>query len=93
MTGSIQDWHALFREAYQCTKPGGYIQSFEAMPWMESDDGTVAEDSAMAQWSQIFIEGGKRLGRTFTMIPDGIQRGGIEDAGFVDIKEADFKVG
>lgn len=93
MTGSIQDWPALFREAYRCTKPGGYIQSFEAMPWMESDDQTVTENSAMSQWPQLFIEGGKILGRTFTMITDGVQRGGIEAAGFVDIQEADFKVG
>lgn len=93
MTGSIQDWHALFKEAYRCTKPGGYIQSFEAMPWMESDDQTITEDSAMSQWSKIFIEGGKRIGRTFTMISDGEQREGIEAAGFVDVQEADFKVG
>lgn len=25
LAGSIQDWPALFREAYRCTKPGGWI--------------------------------------------------------------------
>lgn len=93
MTGSIQDWPALFKEAYRCVKPGGYIESFEVEPWYVSDDGSVPEDSAMAQWGPLFVEGGKKLGRTFTMSSDGIQRSGIEDAGFVDLCETDFKVG
>ena len=93
LTGSIQDWPALFKEAYRCTKPGGWIESFDTSGGFESDDGSVKENSAIAQWGKIFAEGGKMLGRTFRMFEDRIQRRGLEEAGFVDIQEVDFKVG
>lgn len=93
LTGSIQDWPSLFKEAYRCIKPGGYIESFEAEPWILSDDASVPENGALARWGPLFVEGGKILGRTFTMSSDGTQRKGIEDAGFVDLHETDYKVG
>ncbi|KAH7310828.1 S-adenosyl-L-methionine-dependent methyltransferase [Stachybotrys elegans] len=92
MTGSIVDWKALFREAFRCCAPGGYMESLESSPWFKSDDGTVTDTSAMGQWGKLFVEGSKKLGRTFTMVPDGLQREGMEEAGFVDIQEFDMKV-
>lgn len=59
---------------------------------MQSDDGTVLEDSAMGQWGKLFVSGSKILGRTFTMVDDGLQRSGIAAAGFVDIDEFNIKV-
>lgn len=46
----------------------------------------------MAQWGKLFLEGGKILGRIFTMVDDGTQRSAMEKAGFIDIKEHDVKV-
>ena len=59
---------------------------------MESDDGTVTETSAMNQWGKFFIEGGKKLGRTFTIIDDDLQPKGITDAGFTNVQTWDLKV-
>lgn len=59
---------------------------------MESDDGTVKEDSAMGQWGKFYVEGGKKLGNSFTVLEDGTQRKAMEEAGFVDIGEFNFKV-
>lgn len=87
LIGSIVDWSALFKEAYKCCKPGGYVESFEPSPVMESDDGTVLETSAMGQWAKFFIEGGRKFGRSFTVIDDDVQRKAMEEAGFVDIEE------
>ncbi|KAJ4112360.1 hypothetical protein NW765_015430 [Fusarium oxysporum] len=39
--GSISDWSALFKEAFRVCKPGGWVESYEASPRMESDDGTL----------------------------------------------------
>lgn len=48
---------------------------------------------AVKQWGEFFAEGGKRLNRVFDVIGSGVQRKSMEEAGFVDIVERDFKVG
>jgi hypothetical protein len=90
--GSIPDWYALFKSAFTSCKPGGYVESLESAPWLESDDGTVLESSALAGWGQLFVKGSEKLGRTFTIVDDELQRKGMEAAGFVDIQEYNKKV-
>lgn len=92
LIGSIPDWNYLFEQAFRCTKPGGYVESFEGEPRYKSDDGTVTEDSALAQWGKLFIEGAKILGRSVTIVDDGTQKAAMEHAGFVDIQERVVKV-
>lgn len=92
MFGSIIDWTALFEQAYRCLKPGGILESQEASVQFRSDDGTVTEDSAMGQFGKFFVDGGKKMGRSFTVVEDGTQRTAIEEAKFVDIHEEDIKV-
>ena len=52
----------------------------------------MTDKSALAQWGRFFVEGGKKINRTFTMVPDGLQREAMEKAGFVDIEEKNIKV-
>ena len=92
LVGSVSDWNALFAEAYKTLKPGGWIESYEGTPIVESDDGTVTETSAMGQWGPIFIHFGETIGRSFTVVADGVQRKAMEAAGFIDIQEEELKV-
>ncbi|KAF4339633.1 hypothetical protein FBEOM_6416 [Fusarium beomiforme] len=92
LVGSIVDWNQLFKEAYKCLKPGGWIESHEALSRMDSDDGSITEKSAMHQWGKFFVEGGKKIGRSFTIVEDGVQRSSMEKAGFVNLEQRDFKV-
>lgn len=92
LVGSIRDWTALFAEAYRCCRPGDFVESYETSSILQSDDDTVKEDSAMGQWGKFFIEGSKKLGLSFTVVDDGTQRKAMEEAGFVDIEEYNFKV-
>ncbi|RSL69594.1 hypothetical protein CEP53_002185 [Fusarium sp. AF-6] len=91
LVGSIPDWTALFKQAYRCLKPGAYLESHEASARVLSDDGSVQDDSALGQWGEIFIEGGRKIGRPFTVVEDDLQKKAMEAAGFVDIKVATFK--
>ena len=92
LLGSIVDWTELFKQAYLSCKPGGWLESFETSSRFESDDGSVVETSALGQWGKIFDEGSKVFGRSFSVVDDGIQRKAMEEAGFVDIEEFNFKV-
>lgn len=92
LVGSIADWASLFRQAYRCLKPGGYLESHEPSSGFESDDGTVTESSALAQWGRFFVGGGEKIGRPFTVFDDDSQVKGMEEAGFVNIEKKDFKV-
>ncbi|KAI8681028.1 hypothetical protein NCS55_00352500 [Fusarium keratoplasticum] len=89
--GSISDWSALFKEAFRVCKPGGWVESYEASPRMESDDGSVTETCAINEWGKFFIEGGKKLNRTFEILDKDLQKKGMEEAGFVDVQVWDFK--
>ncbi|KAH6690116.1 S-adenosyl-L-methionine-dependent methyltransferase [Verticillium dahliae] len=91
--GAITDWPALFREAYRTARPGGWCQSCEAECLIRSDDGSITPDTAMgSSWSRLFVEGGERLGRSFTVLSDELQRQGMQEAGFVDLHEVNFKI-
>ncbi|KAH7148980.1 S-adenosyl-L-methionine-dependent methyltransferase [Dactylonectria estremocensis] len=91
LSGCIADWTALFKQAYRCLKPGGIIETMEPSANMESDDGSVEETSAMGQWGKIFIEGGQKIGRTFTVYQDNTQNTALEEAGFVDLHVHTYK--
>lgn len=92
LVGSIDDWDTLFKRAYDCLAPGGYLESYEMSTMWESDDGSVTENTALGQWGKIYIEGGRQAGRTFTVVYDGLQKKAMEKAGFVEIEERDLKV-
>lgn len=85
------DWDAFFAEAFKVLKPGGYLESYEASPQVHSDDNTLSSKDAIAQWCPLFVEGGKVIGRSFTIVDDGTQRKAMEKAGFVDIQEKMIK--
>ncbi|KAF4974220.1 hypothetical protein FZEAL_8858 [Fusarium zealandicum] len=90
--GSIMNWKDLFQQAYKCLKPGGYIETHEPSINFQSDDGTVNEKTAMGQFGKFFVEGGKKMGRSMTVLEDETQRKALEESGFQDIHEETFKI-
>ena len=90
--GSIPDWPALLQQAYRACKPGGYVESFEASCVYQSDDGTLKPGSPMDEWGKVFVEAGRRFGRPFDVVGEGIVEKAFEEAGFEGITVWDFKV-
>lgn len=93
IVGGIADWPAFFKEAYAALKPGGWVESFEPEADFRSDDGTIKPDSALYIWRDLFSEGGKKLGVSFTLNTDNTIPKAMEEAGFVNITVKDIKVG
>ncbi|KAF5567490.1 methyltransferase [Fusarium napiforme] len=92
LVGCVPNWDYIFEQAFKVLKPGGWVESFEASAIIESDDDSVKPDSALAQWGPIFVKASKTIGNTFTVVGDGLQRPGVEKAGFADVKQWDSKV-
>jgi SAM-dependent methyltransferase len=93
MYGSVADWDALFAEMYRATKPGGWVETMEPSSQFESENNTVVPGTALYEWGKVFYEAGRKSGRTFSVVEDGIQEKGLTAAGFVDVKVIEGKVG
>lgn len=69
------------------------MQSAEAEVVIRSDDDSIPADSAMTTlWNPLYKEGSKKLDMSFLVLSDNTQRKSLEEAGFVDIQEANYKV-
>uniref|UniRef100_A0A4E9D965 Methyltransferase type 11 domain-containing protein n=2 Tax=Gibberella zeae TaxID=5518 RepID=A0A4E9D965_GIBZA len=90
--GAIQDWPALFREAYRCCAPGGWVQSCEADIHFYSDDGTTDSEPALKTWNDLYESGGIETGRPFFLQREAIQERSITEAGFTDVRIFDYKL-
>lgn len=92
MNGAIEDWTELYKQAYKCCKPGGWIEHTDGSAIMECDDGTLVPGSALEQYGKVLAEAGRKINRTMTLAHDGTQEAGMKEAGFVNIHVKDFKV-
>jgi len=88
--GSVSDWLHLYRQCYQHTRPGGFLEQMEISIEFTSDDGTVDSDHVMAEWSRLFTEAGERVGKTFKIANQASTL--IRETGFVDIEERWYKL-
>jgi len=92
LIGSIQDWNALFAEAYRVLKPGGWLESVEPSDRIEGANGAIKPTDALGQWHQLFRASEKTTGRPFDVYDRGIQKKSFEAAGFEQIQSKDVTV-
>ncbi|KAJ9157361.1 Phosphoethanolamine N-methyltransferase 3-like protein 1 [Pleurostoma richardsiae] len=90
--GAIADWDALYSEAYRACTPGGWVESCECDPVICSDDGTTDANTGIESWNALYVEGGKKFGRSFCVVAEGLQTKGMKAAGFVDVQEVNYKI-
>ncbi len=87
--GCIPDWDFFFQQAYNHTKPGGYIEIVEHSVQPISDDDTMGPDHFYHTWGDVVIEMGERFGKSFTIWEESAER--IRRAGFVDVVVCNYK--
>ncbi|CCC12764.1 hypothetical protein SMAC4_09545 [Sordaria macrospora] len=92
LTGTIRDWPALYKEAFKCTKPGGWIEHVDADARIHCHDGTMPDDSAFGQWGPIWKAVGGHIGTEFDLPSSGIMERGLEEAGFTNIECEDLVI-
>ncbi|KAA8622111.1 hypothetical protein SMACR_09744 [Sordaria macrospora] len=92
LTGVIKDWDSLYKEAYRCCKPGGWIEQLDCDAENLCFDGTMPNDSAMAQWGPIWKEVGRKTGLEFNVVSSNTMEKGLKNAGFTNIISEDYYV-
>ncbi|KAG6174936.1 hypothetical protein E4U51_008385 [Claviceps purpurea] len=80
--GGIEDWTRLFKEAFRCCAPGGWVESVEGDVEFCSDDGTTELEPILASFGELFREAEKVLNRPFFL--RDVQRQAFDEAGFVE---------
>ncbi|KAK3946819.1 S-adenosyl-L-methionine-dependent methyltransferase [Pseudoneurospora amorphoporcata] len=92
LTGAIKDWTAVYKEAYRCLKPGGWIEHMDCSGQVISEDDSVTEDSALKQWGRIWEEAGRRIGNPVNILTANLQEHGMKAAGFVNLTKKDYLI-
>ncbi|KAJ5832524.1 hypothetical protein N7474_000835 [Penicillium riverlandense] len=91
MIGSFDqnEWARVYQQCYNQLRPGGWIEQLECGPFIESDDGSLPPDSALANWGPYMEDCGARAGRPCDLIHT--MSSSIRDVGFVDMHEQVYK--
>ncbi|CCE32552.1 uncharacterized protein CPUR_06412 [Claviceps purpurea 20.1] len=90
IVGGVQDWAGLFKEAYICCAPGGWVQSVECDYRFYSDDGTTELEPVLASFGELFLEAGKILNRPFFV--QELQQEAFDETGFVEKRFVRYKI-
>jgi SAM-dependent methyltransferase len=91
LIGSIPSWRTLFASAFTALKSNGYLESYEPGSGFESENNSLLPTHALHQWGRIFVQGGRKLGRSWTLWEEDVQRKAMEEAGFVDVQVREVK--
>jgi SAM-dependent methyltransferase len=92
LTGSINDWPAVYNEIFRVLKPGGWVEHTEYDCAVVSDDNSQPADAAFARWGPLFLEAGEKTGQKFDLARDQKLLKWMKGAGLTAIKEYPFKL-
>ncbi|KAI9805752.1 MAG: hypothetical protein M1833_005245 [Piccolia ochrophora] len=89
--GSVLDWPAFFKQAFEHCKPGGFFECQELDVEVQSDDYDFPPDSHVKKWCRMQCEAALKAGRPLRIYPEDV-KSQIEAAGFFDVTVRPFKV-
>jgi hypothetical protein len=87
---AIRDWDHLIEQCFSHLKPGGYLELFGTWIHPSSDDDTLAEGSAYAEFGRIIRRIGEKINASIDAPLTWKIR--MEKAGFIDVQQQIFKV-
>ncbi|RSL39156.1 hypothetical protein CEP51_016839, partial [Fusarium floridanum] len=92
LAGNVPDWPYLFGQAFECLRPGGYLESHEQSLCFYREDPSLHDPQleklvkAIKTWNSIFRSMEEKLQRSFTVADDETHGEAMNKAGFVDLK-------
>lgn len=91
MCGSISDFDALYRNAYDHIKPGGWIemQDFEAWIWQIDDEQSRGIPN-ITRWLGYIDEASAIVGKRINVVTEQKQR--LINAGFINVRDDVYSV-
>ncbi|KAG6172696.1 hypothetical protein E4U51_006985 [Claviceps purpurea] len=90
IVGGIEDWTALFKEAYRCCAPGGWVESVEYDVEFRSDDGSTELEPILASYGELYRKASKVLNRP--LFVKEIQPQALDEAGFIEKRVVQYKI-
>jgi len=90
LNGGIKDWGRLIRQAFDALKPGGWLDIEEYEFTLQSDDGTLSDESNLAKYYRLVNQAADLLGQEFK-IASSLDRF-ILDAGFDNVHHEEMKL-
>jgi SAM-dependent methyltransferase len=90
LVGAIKDWPRLIRQAYNCAKPGGWVEFQDWDINLYSQDGTVTKESPMRKFQDLVITSRESAG--YLTNPGPELEKWMKDAGFVDVSATKYLV-
>ncbi|KAK1775502.1 hypothetical protein QBC45DRAFT_435933 [Copromyces sp. CBS 386.78] len=92
LSSTAKDWNEVYKQAYRCYKPGGWIEHIDTSTVCYSEDGSVNEKHAIVQWSKVWQEAGRRSGYPVDLLDKNRMEEGMnmKAAGFTNIVSKDY---
>ncbi|KAI5817857.1 S-adenosyl-L-methionine-dependent methyltransferase [Pyronema omphalodes] len=81
----IRDWDKVLKDAYRCTKPGGWIELQEISGHLRCDDGTMKDDNPIKVFLDNLAKAMEKSGRPPAANGEQMKKD-LEKAGFVDVQ-------
>lgn len=94
LNGCIRDWPALYGQAHNVLKPGGWIEHLEFAVRLYSTVPEISNDPChiFRQWADVLIEAGDRMGKSLRIGMDGSIERQMRNSGFVNITSKTYHV-
>lgn len=86
LEGCVSDWVALYKQAFDAIKPGGYVEVKEASIECRSQLADLPEGHVFKDWRKFLTQASEKLGKIANQVhPDehGISNA-LQEAGFVE---------
>lgn len=87
----VASWPHFYREAFQCLKPGGWVENQEFDCEIVSDDNTLPADSKLREWARLWTQSVEAIGKSARCHPETMVEQ-MEAAGFINTRILEYKM-